>query len=408
MNRNKLFGRFVPGIKSLVLIVSACSSVVSFGVSAQEGAIASQLPAIRSNKASESLLQDIVRVGDKLVAVGERGHIIYSETHGKSWQQADVPTRAMLNAVFFVSSDKGWAVGYDGLVLNTVDGGKSWSMQLDGLKFTRKRMADRIPVLEDKLKDLEEKKTAADDDLAAAEEGGEENLTQYEEMVDELEEEISTLETELEDARTALSDTVANPLMDVWFRDENNGFVVGAFGEFLKTEDGGVTWSSISESLDNDDRHHLNAIAGRGNLMFISGEAGHIYRSNDGGGTWSLLESPDPENGSFFTVNIISDEEVLVAGLRGAIYRSVDQGDSWKHIPEDLHKNMNSAYFTGNDTVLAVGNDGAFLRSRDGGRTFLSHVRKNRLTLSSVVEAADGSYVLVGAGGVQLVSPDSL
>lgn len=408
MNRNKFFGRFIPGIKSLALIASVCSLVAPLGVSAQDGVVASQLPVIRTSKAPESLLQDVVRVGDKLVAVGERGHIIYSDTHGKTWQQADVPSRAMLNAVYFVSSDKGWAVGYDGLVLNTADGGKTWAIQLDGLKFTRKRMADKIPVLEDKLKDLEEKKTAADDDLAAAEEGGEENLAQYEEMVEELEDEISTLETDLEDAKAALSDTVANPLMDVWFRDENNGFVVGAFGEFLKTEDGGVTWTSISDSLDNTDRHHLNAIAGRGDLMFISGEAGHIYRSNDGGGSWTLLESPDPENGSFFTVNIISDEEVLIAGLRGAIYRSVDQGDNWKQIPEDLHKNMNSVYFVGNDTVLAVGNDGAFLRSRDGGRTFLSHVRKNRLTLSSVVEAADGSYVLVGAGGVQIVSPDSL
>jgi hypothetical protein len=35
-------------------------------------------------------------------------------------------------------------------------------------------------------------------------------------------------------------------------------------------------------------------------------------------------------------------------------------------------------------------------------------VRKNRLTVASVVEAADGSYILVGAGGVEIISPDTL
>ena len=90
------------------------------------------------------------------------------------------------------------------------------------------------------------------------------------------------------------------------------------------------------------------------------------------------------------------------------MYRSVDRGNNWKQVSESLHKNMNSVYFGENDIVLAVGNDGAFLRSRDGGRTFLPSVRKNRLTVASVAVAADGAYILVGAGGVEIVSPDSL
>ncbi|MBK8288555.1 MAG: hypothetical protein IPK95_07905 [Cellvibrionales bacterium] len=223
-------------------------------------------------------------------------------------------------------------------------------------------------------------------------------------MIADIDEKISELETELGDAKESLSNTVANPLMDVWFRDATTGFAVGAFGEFLKTEDGGVTWSSIADRLDNEERNHLNAITGKGDLMYIAGEAGHIYRSTDGGSQWTLLDSPDPENGSFFAVNIISGDQVFIAGLRGAMYRSVDRGASWKQVPESLHKNMNSVYFAGNDVVLAAGNDGAFLRSRDGGRTFLPSVRKNRLTVASVVEAADGAYVLVGAGGVEIVT----
>lgn len=395
---------------SVFILLGALLSLTSISHADEsvKSSTASQLPAIKTSLIPSSLLQDIARVGDRLVVVGERGHIAYSDDNGVSWQQADVPTREMLNAVYFADQEIGWAVGYDGLVLHTRDGGKSWVIQLDGLKFTRQRMVEKIPVLKTRIEKMQQDKAAAEEQLADAEANGEEDLAHYEDVIADLDDKLGTLESDLEDAQVSGSETVANPLMDVWFRDVNTGFAVGAFGEFLKTEDGGINWTGIEAALDNDDRHHLNAITGRGNLMYIAGEAGHIYRSTDGGVQWSLLKSPDPENGSFFAINIISDDEVLVSGLRGAIYRSSDRGNSWKQIPEDLHKNINSVFFAGGDTVLAVGNDGAFLRSRDGGRTFLSHVRKNRLTVASVAEAANGSYVLVGMGGVQLVQPDSL
>ena len=47
---------------------------------------------------TESMLLDVTRAGDKLVAVGERGHVILS-SDGKTWTQAEVvPTRATLTA----------------------------------------------------------------------------------------------------------------------------------------------------------------------------------------------------------------------------------------------------------------------------------------------------------------------
>ncbi len=408
MYKNVVAGGLFSKVGVAVFSVAVGLTVVSGSSFAAEQATASQLPAIKSDKVSVSLLQDIVRVGDRLVVVGERGHIAFSDDNGKSWQQANVPTRQMLNAVFFIDGSHGWAVGYDGLVLNTTDGGVNWGIQLDGLKFTRQRMADKIPTLENQIKDLEQKKLAADSALSEAEDNGDADADKLADAAADIEDKLGNLETDLEDAKAALTETVANPLMDVWFRDEKTGFVLGAFGEFLKTEDGGETWVSIADSLENPEHNHLNAITGAGDTMYIAGEAGHIYRSTDGGANWVLLESPDPENGSFFAINIIGADQVMISGLRGAMYRSVDKGNSWKAIAEDLHKNMNNVYFAGNDTVLAVGNDGALLRSRDGGRTFLSHVRKNRLTVASVTEAADGNYILVGMGGVQIVPPASL
>jgi photosystem II stability/assembly factor-like uncharacterized protein len=76
--------------------------------------------------AVESLLLDVVRIGDRLVAAGERGHIIYSD-NGQDWVQADVvPTRSTINKLF-VQDDRLWAAGHDSVILTSGDRGKTWT-----------------------------------------------------------------------------------------------------------------------------------------------------------------------------------------------------------------------------------------------------------------------------------------
>ena len=88
------------------------------------------LYAVHQPLVKKSLLLDIVRTDDaNFVAVGERGHIIYSADDGKTWTQATVPTRSTLTAVFFINGKRGWAVGHDAIILTTFDGGKSWARQ---------------------------------------------------------------------------------------------------------------------------------------------------------------------------------------------------------------------------------------------------------------------------------------
>ena len=78
--------------------------------------------------AASSLLLDLAVAGTRLVAVGERGHVLLSDDQGATWRQAkSVPTRVMLTAVFFVDAQYGWAVGHDETILNTVDGGETWT-----------------------------------------------------------------------------------------------------------------------------------------------------------------------------------------------------------------------------------------------------------------------------------------
>lgn len=80
-------------------------------------------PAQVSPLASKSLMQGVTRAGARLVAVGQRGHILVSDDSGATWSQAKVPVSSDLTAVFFANDKMGWAVGHDGVILNSVDGG---------------------------------------------------------------------------------------------------------------------------------------------------------------------------------------------------------------------------------------------------------------------------------------------
>lgn len=82
--------------------------------------------------AAQALLLDVASTGGQLVAVGDHGHVVISRDNGRTWTQSLTPTRALLTAVSFPDAQHGWAVGHDGVILHTSDGGLTWVRQDDG------------------------------------------------------------------------------------------------------------------------------------------------------------------------------------------------------------------------------------------------------------------------------------
>src|SRR5688500_13031183 len=100
---------------ALVAALAACCAAQA----EPDPADAANQPAETAPLAAASLLLDLAVAGERLVAVGERGHVLLSDDRGSSWRQAkSVPTRIMLTAVFFIDAQYGWAVGHDETILN--------------------------------------------------------------------------------------------------------------------------------------------------------------------------------------------------------------------------------------------------------------------------------------------------
>jgi hypothetical protein len=101
-------------------------------------------------------------------AVGSNGSILRSLDGGESWTTQPSGTTNYLSSVYFHDTSTGWVVGNEGLILKTVDGGTHWIAQGSGITVW---------------------------------------------------------------------------LRSVWFQDSQTGWAVGANGVFLMTTDGGESWS---------------------------------------------------------------------------------------------------------------------------------------------------------------------
>jgi photosystem II stability/assembly factor-like uncharacterized protein len=71
-------------------------------------------------------LFDADRGGGAIFAYGSKSMIV-SRNKGKSWRKVRLPRRALLSAVDFVTSRLGFALGQDGRVFKTRNGGRRWS-----------------------------------------------------------------------------------------------------------------------------------------------------------------------------------------------------------------------------------------------------------------------------------------
>ncbi len=341
----------------------------------------SMQPSIPSPDAPRVLMLDVALTGDRLIAVGEQGHIILSDDNGVSWTHAEVPVSLMLTGVVFPKAERGWAVGHEAMVLTSEDGGGTWTVAL---------ASETIAALQ---------VDAANEAIAEAEAALE---AAPEEAREEAQWALEDAEIALEDAELAIEEGIAYPALDVWFESVDRGYVLGAYGLLLATADGGATWKLHSKRLDNPDGYHLYGIArSASGALVIAGEAGGLHRSRDDGKTWERLEAPYA--GSFFGILSTDDGSLLIFGLRGNIFRSEDDGETWTPVDAPGDSTLFGGRVLGDGRIVLVGAAGTVLQSRDGGMTFETLAVPGRSARNAVAQNAAGNLVLAGFGGVRVI-----
>ncbi len=308
---------------------------------------AANLPAQIEPLASSSLLLDLAVAGKRLVAVGERGHVLLSDDQGVTWRQAkSVPTRVMLTAVYFVDGEHGWAVGHDETILNSVDGGETW---------TRSHFA---PEAQQPLLDL----------WFANRVSG-----------------------------------IAVGAYGAYFTTNDGGRTwSGARFAPARTPPNAGAAPPAEEELPPD--YHLNRIVGVGSRLYVAAEGGQLYRSDDRGANWRAL--PSPYEGSFFGLVPIRGEGLLVFGLRGNLFRSADAGETWHKIESGTTAMLTDGVAVNDLRVVIGGLTGVLLVSGDAGETFRLTQQEDRKGVSAVLPGPAGAVIVAGEGGVRTIRLD--
>lgn len=282
-------------------------------------------PAATGRNVAKALLLDATRIGERVVAVGERGIVLYSDDDGASWKQSAVPVDATLTSVVFADAEHGWITGHDATILATTDGGLTWQIQL------------RDPDLDVPLLAL----YFADMNTGIAV-GGRGNVFRTRDGGNNWSNEV-----------LLTGDEFDGHLFGIGKADSGSLFIASERGVLFRSDDAGATWQELTSPYNGS--FFGLAFPGHGRIVAYA-MLGNIAVSSDNGDSWRMVSTATDK--SLMSGTVMSDGTLVIAGLDGAVLVSHDAGETFISKPQADRRKVSR---------LLPTRDGAWLAFGDGG-----------------------------------------
>ncbi len=316
--------------------------------------------------------------------------LLTSFSFGQWELQYPIPTDRSLEDVCFVDDLSGWAVGENGTIIHTYDGGISWDFQnsnttlrLRSVVFTDSQTGwivggETHPIPGDYI-------------ILHTTNGGNNWIKQD-------------------------SDSTAC-LKSVFFIDSNLGWAVGERGTVLYTDNGGMGWMSLyfgSPYTDFNEVFFVDSLNG-----WITSESG-LYKTTNGGLNWNEHISGDFESVFFLDQNEgwASSYVWGYMSKSGILLHTNDAFGTWDTLPQNkkdefFSSGFYSIYFKdpGNGWLLNyncysggwVGGCSYYLqKTEDGGNSWQYVELLTNLGLNSLHFTQEGKGCIVGSHGIVL------
>jgi len=261
-------------------------------------------------------------------AVGDEGTILHTDDGGATWNRQvppDVnvqtarrwgdtgwsdkkktkPLTSFLMGVHFADARTGWIVTERTTILNTVDGGKTWSVQFSDEDFVLRSISF--------CDDTHGWAVGEYGYIYHTHDGG--KTWEHQAGYFDISEETGELIGE-------------NFLFDVAAVSPKRAWVVGIDGFVSRTDDGGKTWQRITEGVPKT--HLFGICATDTDTVLISGNALLLY-SRDGGASFSRATAdPAITYGWLYDITARGRAGFAAAGKEGWIYLTGKEIASWK------------------------------------------------------------------------------
>lgn len=265
-------------------------------------------------------------------AVGTNGSIFRTRDGGANWDTLSSGVTSSLFSVFFVSPDTGFVGGYR-FMLKTTDSGNTWQQQINRIGYFNEIYfpSSRIgyALISTFFSDAESFKTT-DGGLTWNKSGA----------------------LEFPFSWGAIKDVKA-----MHFPNTQVGYAVGREGIIFKTNDAGSTWNylTLSSSQYNlESVFFLNADTG-----FAVGHkvqpspclCGILMNTIDGGKTWSDLYFNERLNSIYFLNETIG----YYVGATDTIMKSTNGGFAWSYEVSSTNSNLVDIFFPSNNRGYVLG-----------------------------------------------------
>jgi photosystem II stability/assembly factor-like uncharacterized protein len=160
---------------------------------------------------------------------------------------------------------------------------------------------------------------------------------------------------------------------DMYMFDATTGIVCGSGGNILKTTNGGVNWTPrYSQPLQYNDLNGITFL--NANTGIMVGTSGTILKTTDGGNHWvPALATPLTTN-TLFRVSYPVANRITTIGGAGTIITSTDGGNNWELQYSGTLSILYGVYFRDANNGCVVGEGGIVLTTTDGGAVFVNNI----------------------------------
>jgi photosystem II stability/assembly factor-like uncharacterized protein len=268
-------------------------------------------------------------------------HCLLPSAYCSGWTRQPSGTMAWLHAVHFIDQNHGWVAGSSGTLLQTSDGGVTWTKTL---------------VNKDDLRDvyfLDERNGWL--------------LAQRDPFKAKSNERLSYLLNTKDGGNTWRPVFLNTPDVNtrfarLVFADAERGWVFGETGVLFATTDGGANWNAQRTATKHLLLGGMVAQNGRG---FLVGAGGTILRSGDFGATWQPSSVGAATPARLNAVSVIGNFAWTIGGPN--IFRTIDAGHSW--LPQQSYSTADllDIKFIDAQEGWAVGAQGTVLHTVNGG-----------------------------------------
>ena len=202
---------------------------------------------------------------------------------------------------------------------------------------------------------------------------------------------------------------VGSALNSVYFLDASTGFAVGNSGVFLKTSDGGVTWTNLSPTGNNlDDVEFVPGTA----VGAAVGANGTVVLSTDGGSNFTLPTSGT--SNTLFGISLADNSTFYAAGTLATVVKSTDSGTSWSSgdptsfLSANGFGTLNSMFFVQPSTGWVVDAAGKIARTDNGGQDWTNlSMATVTAVLKDVFFVSPSTGWIVGNSGTLMKTVDA-